>query len=87
MSILQWNCDGYYPKYEELRQLLTTANACVACLQQCRFGGQTQDPLWGFSLYTKFGPNAGHGGVAVLVHNSRPYCSLHLRTDLEAVAV
>ena len=87
MSILQWNCNGYYPKYEELRQLLSRDNVSVACLQECRFGAQAQKPPRGFSLYSTAGPNAAHGGVAVLVHNSGPHSSLTLRTNLQTRAV
>ena len=72
MSILQWNLDGHYSKYEELRQLLSISNASVAGLQECKFGAQSQNAPQGFSLYSKLGPNAAQGGVAMLVHNTRP---------------
>ena len=87
MSVLQWNINGYYTKYEELRQLLVRDNISVACLQECRFGDQVQKPPRGFSLYSTAGPNAAHGGVVMLVHNSRPQHPLTLQTALQVTAV
>ena len=87
MSILQWNLDGYYLKFEELRQLLSISNASVAFLQECKLGAQSQNAPQLFSLYSKLGPNAAQGGVAMLVHNTRSQYPVTLQTNLQAVAV
>ena len=87
MSILQWNCNGYYAKFEELRQLLSKENASIACLQETRFGAQEQKAPRGFSIYSKQGPNPAHHGAAIIVHNSIPQYPITLQSNLQAVAV
>ena len=85
MSILQWDLDEYYSKQEGLRQLLSISITSVACLQECKFGAQSQNAPQGFSLYSKLGPKAAQGGVGMLIHNTRPQYPVTLQTNLQAV--
>jgi len=87
-GLLQWNCRGIRPNYEELKLLIKENNPTCICLQETMLKPNDNLHLNRYSLERKdqTGDRA-HGGVAIFINNSTPYTSVNLQTNLQAVAV
>lgn len=88
MSILQWNCRGYYSNYGDLQKLIQDTSALCVCLQETLLGNKTPRAPQGYAIECHsptVNPTPGNG-LAILVHTSIPYQRLPLRTTLQAIA-
>ena len=87
--IIQWNCRGIRPKYEELLLLLTLLRPSVFCLQETFMKPEETFTLKGFNVYNYIHTDClrASGGSSLLVHSSVPQRQIKLKTDLQAVAV
>lgn len=88
MSILQWNCRGYRPRYGNLISLLDTHRVLCACLQETLLGDSTPRPPRDYSIlcYSPTPRPVPGNGLAILVHSSVAYSRLPLNTTLQALA-
>ena len=87
--IIQWNCRGIRPRYEELLLLLTLLRPSVFCLQGTYLKPEDTFTFKGFNTYNHIHSDClrASGGSSILVHSSCPQREIKLKTDLQAVAV
>ena len=86
-SIVQWNCQGYAAKYEDLKGLLYNVHPKVAVLQETMLGGRTPRSPTGYKLHTDNNGNHLPGnGLAFLIRNDVPSQPISLRTRHQAIA-
>ena len=84
-KIIQWNCRGLKPNYNEVLLLLTL----VICLQETFLKPDDNITFKGYNLYNCI-YTEGHkpsGGSSILIHSLCPQRELKLTTSLQAVAV
>ena len=91
LRILQWNCNGYYSKLNELKStLLNNKNTFphIICLQETKLKNTQTVKLPEYSIVRKdrLGTSAG-GGVLIAIHKSISYSEIELTTIHEAIAV
>lgn len=89
--ILQWNCNGFYSKLNNLKILIQNFYPNIICIQESRLSPKVKVNLNTYNAYRHdYIPSnhyAGSNGVITLVHKSLYSCPLPLQTDLQAVAV
>lgn len=87
--ILQWNCQGYRSKREEILKLIHSLNPLIVALQETMTGDYQKMALPNYNCERKSGHfnRRNHGGVALFVHETIPYRAIHLNTELQAVAI
>ena len=87
--IIQWNCRGIRPRYEELLLLLTLLRPSVFCLQETYLKPEDTFTFKSFNTYNHIHSDClrASGGSSILVHSSCPQREINLKTDLQAVAV
>ena len=88
-KIIQWNCRGLRPRYEELILLLTLLRPSVFCLQETYLKAEDTFTFKGFNTYNHIHSDClrASGGSFILVHSSCSQHEIKLSTDLQAVAV
>lgn len=80
-SVLQWNCQGYGAKYEDLRALLYDHHPIIAMIQETMLGNKVPRPPAGYSMYTTDGDMAVPGeGLACLIKNGTPNRQIFIHT-------
>ena len=86
--IIQWNCRGIRPRYEELLLLLTLLRPSVFWLQETYLKPEDTLTFKGFNTYNYIHLDclSASGGCSIFVH-SCPQREIKLKTDLQAVAV
>ena len=87
--IIQWNCRGIRPRYEELLLLLTLLRPSVFCLQETFLKPDNNFTFKGFTTYNHIHSDCrrASGGSSIFVLSSLPQREIKLKTDLQAVAV
>ena len=87
--IIQWNCRGIRPRYEELLLLLTLLRPSVFCLQETYIKPEDTFTFKGFNTcnYIHSDCLRASGGSLIFVHSSCPQREIKLKRDLQAVAV
>ena len=88
-KIIQWNCRGVKPRFEELLLLLSLLRPSVFCLQETFLKPNDTFTFKGFNVYNHIHSDClrASGGSSLLVHSSLPQRQIKLKTDLQAVAV
>ena len=88
-KIIQWNCRGIKPRYEELLLLLTLLRPSVFCLQETFLKPEDNFTFKGFTTYNHIQADClrASGGSSIFVHSSCPQREIKLKTELQAVAV
>ena len=88
-KIIQWNCRGVKPRFEELLLLLSLLRPSVFCLQETFLKPNDTFTLKGFNIYNHIHLDClrASGGSSLLVHSTLPQRQIKLKTDLQAVAV
>ena len=88
-KIIQWNCRGVKPRFEELLLLLSLLRPSVFCLQETFLKPNDMFTLKGFNVYNHIHLDClrASGGSSLLVHSTLPQRQIKLKTDLQAVAV
>ena len=85
--IVQWNCNSFSNKPQEISLLCHNYNPSILCLQETR----TQIKLKGYTPYNKQGTQdrqgRSHGGVGILVKNNLIHSIVPLNTTLQAIAI
>lgn len=67
--IVQWNCNGFYAHFEEVKLLINNHNPIALCIQETRFSALHQPKCSGYKPYFKNydGNLNASGGVAIFV--------------------
>ena len=87
-TLLQWNCRGLKPNFEELELLTKRYTPTLVCLQETKLKPTSNISFKGYEVYSKsIDAVVAHGGVAVLVRKDIPQSITVLNTRLQAVAV
>jgi exonuclease III len=89
-NLIQWNCRGVRPNYNELKLLIDKYCPIVFCLQETYI--KADDPLTmrGFSFVDHYASDAGGkatGGTSILIKEGTPHSIIDLDTTLQAKAV
>ena len=89
MSFIQWNCNGFNIRRDEVRVLTSNFNPLCIFLQETHFKPNDNPVLRNYTFYRNddTSGNRAHGGVATLVSDSVHSSPLPLTTPLQAVAV
>ena len=87
--LIQWNCRGIKPRYEELLLLLTLLRPSVFCLQETYLKPEDNFTFKTFNTYNHIHSDClrASGGSSILVNSSLPQREIKLKPDLQAVAV
>ena len=87
--LIQWNCRGIKPRYEELLLLLTLLRPSVFFLQETYLKPEDNFTFKKFKTYNHIHSEClrASGGSSILVNSSLPQHEIKLKTDLQAVAV
>ena len=90
-NILQWNCRGLKPNYEEIKSLLHDNIPQVACLQETYLKDTDNVTFKGYVSYNKMAisPVDGRaiGGSSILIKSDVPQEHILLNTPLQALAM
>ena len=90
-SILQWNCHGFRPNFEEIKNLISNFRPYILALQETHFKDTDNVNIRGFDHYFKTcmseGDERATGGCSIFVKKGIPHEVLELDTELQAVAV
>ena len=88
-KIIQWNCRGLKPNYNEVLLILSLLKPSVLCLQETYLKADDNLNFKDFNIYNCIYEYSRRqsGGSAMLVHFSCPQSEIVLTTDLQAVAV
>ena len=86
--ILQWNCRGLKPNYQDLQSVVRWRNPFIICLQETKLSPDTACSIKGYAVYRRdvHSHTIAHGGVLLAVHHSLPARPLLLSSPLQAVA-
>ena len=86
-KLIQWNCCGLKPNYNETLFLLTLLSPSVFCLQETFLKSEDNITFKGFSMYNYIHTDGQRpsGGSSFLVHSSCPQPEIKLITNLQAV--
>ena len=87
--IIQWNCRGIRPRYEELLLLLTLLRPSVFCLQETYLRQEDNFTFKNFNTYNHIHSDCirASGGSSIMINSSLPQREIKLKTDLQAIAV
>ena len=88
-KIIQWNCRGLKPKFDEISLLFLQHNPSVFCLQETFLKPDDKVTLKGFNIYNHIHSECQRpsGGSSVFVKSSCPHRYIELNTELQATAV
>ena len=88
-TIIQWNCRGLKPKFDEISLLLSQQKPSVFCLLETFLKPDDKISLKGFNIYNYIHSNCQRpsGGSSIFVKSSCPQRNIQLTTELQATAV
>ena len=87
--ILQWNCRGIKPNYNEILLMLNKHNPSCFCLQETFLKSNDQITFKNYSIYNHMfeNPERACGGSSIIVDNKFPHRKLDLDVKFQAIAV
>ena len=86
-KVLQWNCQGYSAKYEDLKLLLSTHYPSVVLLQESMLNDfNSIRPPTGYSIYNDFNNPLPANGLVTLMRKDIPHRKIDIQTNLQATA-
>ena len=90
-SILQWNCCGFRPNFEEIKNLICNFKPYILALQEIHFKDTDNFNIRGFNHYIKTCASEVDGrvtgGCSTFIKKGIPHEVLVLDTELQAVGV
>ena len=88
-KIIQWNCRGLKPNYNEVSLLISEYNPSVFCFQETFLKPDVNISLRGFIIcnYVHTDCLRPSGGASIFVKSSFPQRKIDLQTELQATAV
>ncbi|KAI5735926.1 hypothetical protein M8J77_024290 [Diaphorina citri] len=86
--VLQWNINGIYSHFNELKCLIRKFSPLVICIQETHLAPDKEPKLRGFELYRSdyTGGRIACGGVCIYVHDSCFSKQVQINTNLQCVA-
>ena len=87
--IIQWNCQGLKPNYNEVSLLISEYNPSVFCFQETFLKPDDNISLRGFNIYNYVHTDClrPSGGASIFVKSPFPQRKIDLQTELQATAV
>ena len=88
-KIIQWNCRGLKPNYNEVSLLISEYNPSVFCFPETFLKPDDNISLRGFNIYNYVHTDClrPSGGASIFVKSSFPQRKIDLQTELQATAV
>ena len=88
-NIIQWNCRGLKPNYNELLLLISEFSPEVICLQETFLTKDDKTSLKHYTLHNFINSDTDRasGGTTVAIANRVPHTEIPLNTNLQAVAI
>ena len=88
-KIIQWNCRGLKPNYNEVSLLISEYNPSVFCFQETFLKPDDNISLKGFNIYNYVHTECMRpsGGALVFVKSSFPQRKIDLQTELQGTKV
>ena len=88
-KIIQWNCRGLKPNFNEVSLLISEYNPSVFCFQETFLKPDDNISLRGFNIYNYVHTDClrPSGGASVFVKSSFPQRKIDLQTELQATAI
>ena len=88
-TIIQWDCRWLRANYDELQLLLNDYDPVVVCLQEIYLKEPNHVTFRNYNLFNTFavGDGLGTGRITIIINNKCPSSQIHLKTNLQAVAV
>ena len=91
MHDLQWNCCGFRPNFEEIKNLISNFRPYILALQETHFKDTDNVNIRGFNHYVKTCVSEvdgrATGGYSIFVKKGIAYEVLELDTELQALAL
>ena len=83
-KIIQWNCRGLKPNYNEVSLLISEYNPSVFCFQETFLKPDDNISLRGFNIYNYVHTDCRRpsGGASIFVKSSFPQRKIDLQTEL-----
>ena len=87
-KIIQWNCRGLKPNYNEVSLLISEYNPSVFCFLETFLKPDDNISLRGFNIYNYIHTDClrPSGGASIFVKSSFPQRKIDLQTELQATA-
>ena len=87
-NIIQWNCRGVKPNFEELSLLVSQYSPVAVCLQETFLRSTDNFTLKYYTCYSKSvdGGDRANGGVTLAISNAVPHSPVPLDTPLQVTA-
>ena len=87
-KIIQWNCRGLKPNYNEVSLLISEYNPSVFCFQETFLKPDDNLSLKGFNVHNYVHTDClrPSGGASIFVKSSFPQRKIDLQTELQATA-
>ena len=88
-NIIQWNCRGLKPKFDEISLIISQQKPSIFCLQETFLKPDDKITLKGFNIYNYIHSDCQRpsGGSSIFVKSSCPQRNIDLTTELQATAV
>ena len=88
-EIIQWNCRGLKPNYNDVSLLFSEYNPAVFCFQEKFLKPENNISLKGFNIYNYVHTDClrPSGGASIFVKSSFPQRKVDLHTELQATVV
>ena len=88
-KIIQWNCRGLKPNYNEVSLLISEYNPSAFCFQETFLKPDDNISLKGFNIYNYVHTDClrPSGGASIFVKSSFPQRKIDLQTELQAAAI
>lgn len=87
--ILQWNCNGFYSRIDQVQYLMSKLDPYVMCIQETRFREDQQPKLkhWKIFHKNKLNSRIAAGGIAIFAKLDLFAEEITLNTNVFAVAM
>ena len=88
-KIIQWNCRGLKPNYNEVSLLISEYNPSVFCFQETFLKPDDNISLKGFNVHNYVHTDClrPSGGASIFLKSSFPQRKIDLQTELQATAI
>ena len=90
-NIIQCNCRGMKPNYEEIKCIMTNYNPNIICLQETLLNETDNITFKGYNTSNTTNrsakDNRSTGGTSLIIKNQIPHAVLPLQTNLQATPI
>ena len=88
-KIIQWNCRGLKPNFDEINLLLNNHNPIAFCLQETFLKDSDKISFKNYNIFNHICTTGEKAtwGVSILINRKIPYSNISFDTTLQATAV